>query len=244
MAIAAWISQLSLKELSNDPDSNSQARYFSLPSLWILFSTAIFALVIPLLLGLAIAFSLILAGFYLKQILFQSIFSSVAFIFARIGEDVIQIILGLAIILLCCLIAIWFYVRFFITDLVFAVEKIEKTFTVFNIIKQSYLLTKDSKLKIFWTIGLSFVVTVPIWSISYFLVSIFSAFVLIALDTITPSLLNADNLYFYLGLYVLICWTLVVNLLVMPFWQSLKAVIFYQSTRQDNWDLISNHHQN
>ena len=240
LAIAAWISKISLQELNNDLESNSQARYFSLRSLWIFFLVALFSLAVSLILSFLIVCILVYAWFYLEK-LSQPIPSFIASVFNWLGQDTIEAILGLTIILLLYLISVWFYVRFIITDLVFAVEKNKKIFTI---IKQSYLLTKDSKLKIFKVIGLSWLITVPIWWFCYFLVALFSAFILIALDNIATNLINTNNLYFYLGLYVLICWILVVNVLLMPFWQSLKAIIFYQLTVIDNWDLISSQRQN
>lgn len=228
-AIAAWISQLCLHKLSNDSEFNSQEKYFSIRSLGIFFIVAILALVVPFILSFLIVFSLFFAGFYLEKIVSLTTLASV---FNWIGQDFLEGILGLTIVLLLYFIAIWFNVRFFLTDLAFAVEKKPKIFTI---IKQSYLLTKNNSFEIFRTIGLSLLLTLPIWSISYFLVSIFLAFIVVALDNIVPNLLPNSNIY--LGLYVLICWSLVVNLLIMPFWRSLKAVTFYQLTQLDSWDL-------
>ena len=204
--------------------------------------TAVFALIIPLVLSFLIfffsIFFLVFITFLLHEIVPESLLSF-SINLDWIGEETYNLILGSLVILSIYLIAIWFYARLFVTDLFFAVEKAPKTFTL---IKRSCLLTKNSKLKIFGTITLSFLVVFPIWLSISILIEIFLDLTLIVLRDLAPNLLNIlINNELYLGLFATGFWFLLVNLLVMPFWQSLKAVVFYQITRQDNWDLISNH---
>ena len=233
LAIAAWISQLSLQKLSNDLEFNSQEKYFSIRSLRIFFLVALLTSVVPFLLGFLIIISLVYIGMYLEQAIFLNIPSSIIFIFYLIEDDILNEMLEWGIVILLYLITILFHVRFFLTDLVFAVEKKPK---ILIVIKQSYLLTENSSLKIFKTIVLSLIVTLPIWFISDFLISQFFAYIMTATNDIARNLPNTNSIY-YFATFALICWSLAVNLLLMPFYQSIRAITFYRLTKLDSWDL-------
>ena len=233
LAIAAWISQLSLQKLSNDLEFNSQEKYFSIRSLRIFFLVALLTSVVPFLLGFLIIISLVYIGMYLEQAIFLNIPSSIIFIFYLIEDDILNEMLEWEIVILLYLITILFHVRFFLTDLVFAVEKKPK---ILIVIKQSYLLTENSSLKIFKTIVLSLIVTLPIWFISDFLISQFFAYIMTATNDIARNLPNTNSIY-YFATFALICWSLAVNLLLMPFYQSIRAITFYRLTKLDSWDL-------
>lgn len=229
LAIAAWISQLSLQKLNNDLEFNSQEKYFSIRSLGIFFIVAVLASIVPFILSFLVIIILIYAWLYLEQMVSPTILAS---IFNLIEENVPKSIFSWIIVISLYLIASWFHVRFFLTDLVFTIEK---KLRIFTIIKQSYLLTKNNSFKIFMIIGLSLLVISPIWLTIYFLISIFLTSILTILNNVVPNLLKSDSIY--VAVFYLICWTSIVNLLVMPFWRSLKAVTFYRLTQLDNWDL-------
>ncbi len=124
---------------------------------------------------------------------------------------------------------LWYYLRLFVTDLTLVIEN---NLSPFQAIKQSWQLTKEFRKRLLFVILISFSISFPIivliWQIFGRLLG------LIFYNFLRP----------YLALYsirvtlLLIILSLATGIIIMPFWQSIKAVVYYDlRCRRENWDL-------
>ena len=230
-AIAAWISRLSLQELDNELVYSDRQQYFSIRSLCIFSFTAMFAIFEPIVIGYLSFTILGVIMIVFGEVVFSWIFS---FSLIEILENYLSNqkdpkyffyeLLGLV---LLFLIFLWFYTRLFVTDLIFTDRSNSK---LFDLICRSYSITKNNKLKTYITICLSCFLTLPVWIIGYLIALIIAWFILA---------ISSSNLLEALTPWLSFC--LVVTLvcahgIVLPFWQSIKAVVFYHlSQRSKNY---------
>lgn len=237
-AIAAWISKLSFNELVAQPDNIDQKEYFTLRSLFIFLFTAlvtIFIIAVTMILSSLFIFVFIFIAVLLQIILEAPILDRISEIIDQ-AEGVGYWVFFWSIILLFSLTSTFSYVRLFLTDLGFVGNHTSK---LFNLISKSYSLTKQ-KFKIFGIILQSFVFICPIWIISFFLIIIVSGFLLWGIKRFVMIQISISA--FHLGLYIIIGWFILTNLLTMPFWQSVKAFTYHKvSNERDDYDLRSNH---
>lgn len=224
-AIAALISKLSLQEINDNLTEDISKSFFSSRSLTILFITAFITIVMPNLLSFIIIIVLLIAVAILNEAT-----SIVSYMFTPLSSfdfvkgDVFQGLVGLLFLLLFSLLAILFYAKIFTTDLTFESQGKK----IFRHISQSWHLSRKSLHKIIGIIWLSFTMTFPVWFISYF----FIAFVLVFIVEIINNFaainltINTDGTGFIL--FFLLLWVAGNNLLTMPFWQSIKAITYFQ----------------
>lgn len=224
-AIAAWISKLSLQKLDSELNNLHFSRYFSVRSLCIFSFTGIFAISVPITIGYLSTFVFTCIVIGLGEIILP--FSPLEILrdIALNQENSRYFFIGYFWFIFYCLISLWFYARLFITDLTF-IERANNG--LFYLIKQSYSLTKNNKLKTSLIILLSCLITFPIWIVCYLIAPL-----TIWLIITTTSINTVD--YFSPLLEICFIITLVcAHVIVLPFWQSVKASVFYQLTRNSN----------
>jgi hypothetical protein len=210
---AALISRLCFGELTGQPESNTEARSQIKQKLWSFLFLA---------LGIGIRIFLVYMGFY-------ALILAIAFIAISLLSNagvVAGIFLGLTIFgifITAVFITVGLVSRWIVSELPLAVE------TGFNSSKsmeRSWQLTKSSLGRIQGIVLVAFLVTIPIQSVT----SIVPQFALISFD---PS---SSTYWVVYGISVI--FSLGGGALVMPFWQAIKAVIYFDlRNRREGLDL-------
>jgi len=209
---AGLISRLCFGELMGQPESNTEARTQISEKFWSFIILAI---------SIGIRIFLVYLGFY--ALILAVVFSGIAF--SSNAGILAGIIIGLLIVVGffgTLFLIIRLVSRWFVAEMPLAVE------TGFNIgrsMHRSWQLTESSVNRIQGIVLVAFLVTIPIQGVSGI-----PQFALIAFEPGSPT---------YWAVYAI---TLVFSLgggaLVMPFWQAIKAVIYYDlRNRREGLDL-------
>lgn len=205
----ALIARLAFGELVNQPESLNNARHEIKPRLWNF-------LLAQILVGL-IAYPLNIIHSIAVNV-FGSVLSDRAGLFLFI--NVLMFLLYLSAYL-------WLYSRLFIPELPLAIEG---SMSAGDAISRSWKLTKSYEFKIMAIITVAGLITLPLLSLA--------SIPFIAALVILPSLIINDNsvsssigLFFGLIFSSLILF-LIVGLFTNPFWQAVKAVIYYDLRTQ------------
>ncbi len=229
--IAALISRLGFDDLSGQPESLNSVRSQLNRRMWHFLITGILVVILSLL-GMLILFILgsIIGG------LLYALLSSVLGIPQVGGADLDLVFknwlftgIVLPITIVIYLSPVWFYSRFFITDLPLSVER-EMSFL--KAIKRSRELTKSFRRRLLVIILIAFLITLPI------LIIIWYGFgYLLALISYNLLRFYIQNSNVRLTLLLIIS-SLLTGVIIMPFWQSIKAAVYYDiRCRRESWDL-------
>lgn len=208
-AINSLISRLAYGEATNKPELIKDARRHIKPRMWGF-------LIAGILVGLA---SFI--GFVFLLLIFGAISVLTAFIG---GEDlivgiIISIVSNLTGLFILFFGITWLISRFFIFDLPLAIEE---NMTPLKSIKRGWMLTKGSVLRLQLIIFVSFLIILPI--------SIFTNIFTNILSLILAQIALNDTVNLNLSILFVLAQILIIlssAALVVPFWQSIKAVIYY-----------------
>jgi len=222
-ANSALISRLAFRELSERPETVTQARRHINPRMWSFFFAGI--LVILIFLGAMIGFS-VLFGIVASVLPIQAMV--MGFLFnpdpVKIG---IFLLLALVIGIALMFGYIWLYSRLSIVELPLAIENnVDATSTI----GRSWLLTKGFVLRLVGIFFVAYIITIPIAAI----VQVVSWIVQVVFAAIL-----SDSGFFGL-LYFLLNLALFLGGLAfpIPFWQAIKAVIYYDlRSRREGMDL-------
>jgi len=210
---SALISRLCFGELTGQPESNPEARTQVNKKFWSFLFLAF---------GIGIRIFLVYLGFYALVV-------AVAFTAISLLSDagiVAGVIIGLfifAIFILSAIVVVGLISRWFVAELPLAVE------TGFNpnkSMERSWQLTKTSISRIQGIVLVAFLVTIPVQSVTV----VVPRFALISFDPSTSTywVIYAISLIFSLG----------GGALVMPFWQAIKAVVYFDlRNRREGIDL-------
>jgi len=203
-AISALISRLAFGEVSENPETVSDARREVNPRMWSFFWAGILTSLIYLGVYLAFAIAIgILAG-------------GAAVIFGQNGS-IISILLIVVGVIAFLIIYIRIISRLLIVELPLAMEK---DMTASSAIGRSWELTKGSVGRIQWIVFVGILVSLP--------VTIFVQIVTVLVQLVLTGLFGAKSGLFYLVYYILIVpLSLGSGALVTPFWQTMKAIIYY-----------------
>lgn len=226
-AISALISHLSFCDLIGQPESVSSASRHINRRLLLSFITGCLVLLITLL-------GMLLSALIITIITFLLAIAIVVVAFLVQGNapeslaNWLGIVIGMLLLLIIPLGALWFYSRLFITDLQLTNEKS----SLLTPIKQSWKLTKGFIAHLQGIIAISFLISLPILIITWvgcsFLLGLIFAKIL-------PPELGSDSLVASLFLIVI---SLVNGVITMPFWQAIKAVAYYDiRCRRESFDL-------
>ena len=204
-AMMGLIARLAFKEVAEKPEAIKDAQRHIKPRMWDFFVAGILV-------------SLIFSGAVIPYFIVLGIIAALIGTIAQ-GSSALSIILILVIIaaiLFFIFGLIWLISRLFLVELPLAVEE---NITSVNTISRSWQLTKGSVGRIQLVVFLAFLISLPIG----IAVQIFS-FILQLM--IGAGLENAPG---FAGIGVLLYLVLLVasGALMIPFWQAIKAVIYY-----------------
>ncbi|GAB1541364.1 hypothetical protein NUACC21_40350 [Scytonema sp. NUACC21] len=126
----------------------------------------------------------------------------------------------------------WFYSWLFVTDLPLVVEKKVNSFKA---IGKSWQLTKGYIRRVLGTIFISILITLPVLTVSWFVCSLLLGGVL---GIFFQSFLQQPDNDSLIGTLILVSINTVSGLFTMPFWQAVKAAMYYDILcRKEGFDL-------
>ena len=202
-AISALISRLAFGEVSENPETVSDARREVNPRMWSFFWAGILT-------------SLIYLGVYLAFAIAIAILGGGAAAIFRENYLIIGALVAVGVIAFL-IIYIRIISRLLIVELPLAMEK---DMTASSAIGRSWELTKGSVGRIQWIVFVGILVSLP--------VTIFVQIVTVLVQLVLTRLFGAESGLFYLVYYILIVpLSLGSGALVTPFWQAMKAIIYY-----------------
>lgn len=211
-AIHGLIGRLAFCELINKPETVSAAREYIKPRLWSF-------------LGVGLGVGLRLFGLYI--LLYLALIAIAIIPITVLGMQtgiIIGTIAALLVLIAGIIVIIRFYSRWFVAELPLAVE--ENTTSGSQSIDRSWDLTKDAVGRIQYIIVVAFLVTIPIQIVTGYLPSIFQ----VSTEPGTSAYATIQLISFILSLLG--------GAIIMPFWQAVKAVIYYDlRSRREGLDL-------
>jgi hypothetical protein len=205
-AISALISRLAYSEVIEHPETVEEARRHVMPKMWSFLGAGI-------LVGLIVTAVMILAFF---------VFSFLGGMLAAIlGQNttaiLVLILLGIVAFIAFIIGYIRLVSRLFIVDLPLAMED---NVTATSTISRSLQLTKGFAGRLQWIWIVAFLISLPI--------SIVVQIVSIILQGLLSVLFASDSVIFgFLYFLMLVVLSLASGSLLIPFWQTIKAVIYY-----------------
>ncbi|MBH8576935.1 DUF975 domain-containing protein [Nostocaceae cyanobacterium CENA369] len=191
---AATISRLAFSELINQPETVNAAHSHVKPRLWIFVVTII--LLFLIFLGVFLVFTILMILPLLNLLIFLPALAAI----------------------------FWFMARFFITDVLIAIED---NLDSVKTISRSWDLSKGNAWRIVLIFLVAGLITIPLQLV----VQLISRGILQPL--IQPLISEAINgstnaIFFIAGGYLLILLvSFLFNAIILPFWQAIKAVIYY-----------------
>jgi len=207
-AMMGVIARLAFKEVSEEPESVRDAQRYVDPRKWVFFATG-------LLVGLIISGAIVPYFFLLGIIL-----AVVGFISAAIPSEAVRIILIVSLIVAGTVGfifgIIWLISKLFLVELPLALEE---NANVASTISRSWQLTQGSVRRIWLVVILTILISLPLGILTNVL-SIFFQMVLSTLGESAPGLVAIGGLFYIAFLFAS-------SALILPIWQSVKAVIYY-----------------
>lgn len=202
-AIAALISRLAFGEVRENPETVSDARREVNPRMWSFFWAGTLT-------------SLIFLGVSVVGAIAITILGGGAAAIFRENYLIIGALMAVAVIAFL-IIYIRIISRLLIVELPLAMENDVSSSSA---ISRSWELTKGSGGRIQWIVFVGILVSLP--------VTIFVQIVTVIVQLVLTGLLGAESGLFYLVYYILIVpLSLGSGALVTPFWQAMKAIIYY-----------------
>jgi hypothetical protein len=199
--ISARISRLAFQELINKPESNAEAAEQTRPRLWSFFVAGL--LVSLIFIGLYI-------GFFIAVTILGGISGALMAFVPALG------VIGILLTIVAFFAGLYGFIRLISRLLVVEVPlAIEDNMDATTAISRSWNLTKGSVGRIQWIVIVSFLITL--------LINIPSQIV----GAVLPIDPNAEPAVVTLSLLVLVVVSVLSGALIMPFWQVIKAVIYY-----------------
>ena len=208
--ISAQISRLAFSELVNQPESVKTAEDRVSPRMWSFFATQLLV-------------SLILFATNLGLSIVGGIITAIpALILRNSSQDsgglALLALIRLVVNLATFVAYIWVYSRVMIPELPLAIES---NVDVGTSISRSWDLTKGSVLRIQGVVLVASLITLPIFILV--LIPIMLFFPIFATSS-SPDTVGSAFVLFFLSIAIV---ALLAGMLTMPFWQAIKAVIYY-----------------
>lgn len=209
--IYAMISRLAFSELVNQPEEITTTHSQVNSRLW----TFLWAQILV---------GLILFGTNLCKLILQLMVVGI-FTFVLAQQSLLVTLISQVVNLLGFVVYIWIYSRIFLPELPIAVEE---NIDASRAISRSWELTKDYVWRLQAIIIVASLITIPLLVIagSPFIFAVISLVSSIAINpTATPSeeILRSFFIFIFIG----IIFFLLASIIVSPFWQSIKAVVYY-----------------
>lgn len=207
-AMMGVVARLAFKEVSEEPEAVRDAQRYVNPRKWYFFAT-----------GLLV--SLIISGAFIPYLMiFGIIFGIIGVVFSESSSGVVGIILITVLVIAAILVfifgMIWLISKLFLVELPLAIED---NVNAASTIGRSWQLTKGSVGRIQLIVFLVFLICVPISLVSNIVGAILQVAIGAAIEN-APILAGLGGL-FYLA-FIFAC-----AALLLPIWQSVKAVIYY-----------------
>ncbi len=212
LANSALISRLAYQELANQPESIGEASPKVLPRMWAYLRV-----------GIEVGLRILLL--YILLVIAGAIVIPFVILLLGGARSVSPLIFLLAFVAIIALVyaMIWFYSRWIVAEVPLAVES---GLGSMQSVKRSWDLTANSVGRVQAIVFVAFLVTIPIQVITGYL----------------PSLLlevfKENTAAFWLIYLINLGISLIGGVLVLPFWQSIKAVMYYDlRSRREGADL-------
>ena len=222
-ANSALISRLAFRELSERPETVTQARRHINPRMWSFFFAGILVILIfwGAMIGLSVLFGIVASVLPIQAMVMGFLFNPDP---VKIG---IFLLLALVIGIALMFGYIWLYSRLSIVELPLAIENnVDATSTI----GRSWLLTKGFVLRLVGIFFVAYIITIPIAAI----VQVVSWIVQVVFAAILSDSGFFGWLYFLLNLALFLGGLA----FPIPFWQAIKAVIYYDlRSRREGMDL-------
>jgi hypothetical protein len=210
------ISRLAYGELTQQPESVQAGRREMRSRMWRLFRAQIFV-------------NLLLAVVNFGATMVQSIFSGIA-VGALGGESVVANTISAIVYLITLGVYIWFYARWSIPELPIAIENVDSA----QAITRSWDLTKGNAMRVLTVLFVALLVTLPLYVLSF--LPFFSTLIALAPQVAVENYAAIVSILVALGVSSLLL--LLLNIFVIPFWQALKALIYFDlRNRREGLDL-------
>lgn len=221
LMILGQIGRLGFKEMVREPETVKQARRQVRPRMWTF-------------LGIALLVWLIQLGINIGLTIFQTIVSVPVIAIASLGDAGASIsgLLQLLLILVVLGAQIWFQARFWLYDMLLAVETdLEAT----QAISRSWKLTQGSSFRVQLVFLIAYLIMLPLTILAFvpflFTIPFFATF--------SPE--NPDPTLFGVILLAILAFLVLlffVSIITVPFWQSVKAALYYDCrSRKEGLDL-------
>lgn len=210
------ISRLAYGDVTQQPETVQAARREMRPRMWRLFWAQIFV-------------NLLLLVVNVGTTMMQSIFSS--FAIATLGvESVIAGAIIRVVYLITLGVYMWFYARWSIPELPIAIENVSSS----QSITRSWDLSQGSAIRVLMVLFVALLVTLPLYALSF--LPFISAALALASQLAAENSAAIISLLITLGISGLLF--LLLNIFIIPFWQALKALIYYDlRNRREGLDL-------
>ncbi len=221
---AALITRLAFGELLGQPESVAIAQRQVQSKMWRFLNAALLLglIFVGIMLGVLLAISLFLV--MPLGILISMAGNTEGSIIAIIGS----VLLGFLLLLIFSIFWVWLLARFWFPEALLAVED---SLTASAAISRCWHLTQNYAWRIVLIISVAFIVTLPLIFIVQVIVNILQPIVTIFLARDSPVLATIMIIISYLISFLS-------NIFLLPFWQALKAVIYYDlRARKEGLDL-------
>ena len=210
LMINGLISRLAYGEVAEKPESIKDARRHLRPRMWGFLGNAIVVSLIGFLGLILILLSFALVGFILSSLGINSLFLQIGF----------SLVIGIVVLLAFIFSITWLVSRFMLSEIPLAIEN---DITAMQSIGRGWELTGGFVFKLQLIVFLAFLISLPI-SILVNILGVFIQGLLAYLTQSAPDLLPAiSSLLLILQLAI----AFASGALFIPFWQSIKAVIYY-----------------
>ncbi|BAZ44611.1 hypothetical protein NIES4102_16230 [Chondrocystis sp. NIES-4102] len=211
------ISRLAFKEVAEQPEAINDAQRRLKPKMWDFFATGL--LVALIFLGALIPYFIILT---IISMIVGAIFNGQAS-----AATVIGILLIIVALLLFIFGFVWLVSRLLLVELPLAIED---NVTATSTISRSWQLTKNSVGRIQLVVFLAFLVSAPVGIVINLASAILQVVIGASVET-NPGLAS-------IGVLLYIFLVIVGGALIIPFWQAIKAVVYYDlRMRREGMDI-------
>ena len=208
--LSGLISRLAFSEVNERPETENEARSHVEPQLWYFFFTGL--LVWLILVGIP------LAGMIISVVIFMILGILVG---QNTAGIIILVLLGILAFLAFLFCYIWFFSRLSIAELPVAIEDITDATSA---IGRSWSLTQGYVLRLQLIFFVAFLLTIPVSIGAQIISEIISSIIQAIFGLIFP----LDSGFFDFILFVLLIGlSFASGALLIPFWQAIKAVIYY-----------------
>ncbi|MBF2071384.1 DUF975 domain-containing protein [Fischerella thermalis] len=213
-ALSALISRLTFAELVNQPESISSGQRFVNSRIWQFLINILLMLLVGMgiLIGVVIVFAIF--GF-LSAVLVGGLNQQ-----ANIGVYLMLGLLAFVVDILALVAVLWISTRFYLVEVPLAIEdNVDGTSTI----ARSWELTKSYVWRIILISFVAFLITLPIQIV----VQIVSTIVQLIVQLVFTPLLEQNSGFGLLFAVIILALSFASGAVVLPFWQAIKAVIYY-----------------